>query len=402
MNAEYWGVGASTSGDLSFTPEEVSEFLLADWMPGVAPTLARSFLGWPYHLLQEAARGKHAGRTILRADAGFAERQWKGVLSWMLGVAGARRVLREEGYPWIAPASAFYPEHKKSVAIGPWAAGHEPPHLVASVARGSASQLRPDYIAVRRGLSGYEWAAVEAKGTASAIANWSRPPGAWAAQVRNIELEHLGHTVPLSRHLVVATRVNPNAKREATRKVQIRAWNSARAVSQPLESSAHVHVVLAHLIGVLSNLNLAESALALALSEFAGTGGVVREAVIRGRDASINGELAGSGRPVPGRAELVERAKAELRDRDMRRWPWQVPVPGVFLDADISSATATLVGDLLDCDTIATAAATIARAEDAETARVGADWVRRARVAGEGREPGLGSVLVSRRWTTNG
>jgi hypothetical protein len=60
--------------------------------------VSSSFIGWPHYLLERAnLKGKEV--LALRAEAGRSERQWKSVLSWMLGVACARHVLELEGYP---------------------------------------------------------------------------------------------------------------------------------------------------------------------------------------------------------------------------------------------------------------------------------------------------------------
>jgi hypothetical protein len=66
-----------------------------------------SFIGWPPFLLDPITIGANSV-LALRAQAGRRDRQWKRVLSWMLGVAGARHVLKAEGYQWVAPLSAFY------------------------------------------------------------------------------------------------------------------------------------------------------------------------------------------------------------------------------------------------------------------------------------------------------
>jgi hypothetical protein len=69
--------------------EDVSSQLLADWVPSLSPAVGSSFMGWPPLLLEEKPL-KGLDVLTLRAETGRTERQWKGVLSWMLGVAGAR------------------------------------------------------------------------------------------------------------------------------------------------------------------------------------------------------------------------------------------------------------------------------------------------------------------------
>src|SRR5687768_3901868 len=107
MNAEYWGVGSNASTALPMSTGDVSKHLLADWVPSMPVSVSSSFIGWPPYLLASVSFQKY-NVLSLGAVAGRSERQWKGFLSWMLGVAGTRHVLASENYRWIAPLSAFY------------------------------------------------------------------------------------------------------------------------------------------------------------------------------------------------------------------------------------------------------------------------------------------------------
>jgi hypothetical protein len=172
----------------------------------------------------------------LRDKAGRSERQWKSVLSWMLGIAGARHFLRQDGYAWVAPLSAFYPEANLSVDVQAWPPQFPKATLVADRNPASRARLRPDYIALRpvpggQGVGAYELAVAEAKGVADQLLGKPACPRAWYKQARNVALTVNGEKVEILRHLVVATRVNPNAMKASSRRLQIRAWNRQRQPS---------------------------------------------------------------------------------------------------------------------------------------------------------------------------
>lgn len=171
----------------------------------------------------------------MRDKAGRSERQWKSVLSWMLGIAGARHFLRQDGYTWVAPLSAFYPEANLSVDVQAWPPQFPKATLVADRNPASRARLRPDYIALRP-VPGGQGVGVRVGGGRSE--GRRRPalgkpacPSAWYKQARNVALTVNGEKVEVLRHLVVATRVNPNAMKASTRRLQIRAWNRRRQPS---------------------------------------------------------------------------------------------------------------------------------------------------------------------------
>src|SRR5215469_7589859 len=141
---------------------DISSHLLADWVPSLPAAVSSSFIGWPPFLLQSARLGRD---DVLapRTQAGRSERQWKSVLSWMLGVAGARHVLASEGYRWIAPLSAFYEGWVQPVDLSAWNPSFPPSAVTVKRRRGTRCRLRPDYVALRSTASKsrsrpYEWA----------------------------------------------------------------------------------------------------------------------------------------------------------------------------------------------------------------------------------------------------
>ena len=180
-SVEYWPVGQSTASWLPFEPADVSRHLLLDWAPSLPVSLGSSFMGWPAQLLEVVIVPRSGINALAVSEvAGRSERQWKSVLSWMLGIAGARHVLEAERYRWVAPLSAFYENAKQAVDLTGWHPSY--PRTVLSISRcpASRSRLRPDYVALRSsgdGADKVEWALVEAKGTKASLVSARCGPG---------------------------------------------------------------------------------------------------------------------------------------------------------------------------------------------------------------------------------
>jgi len=264
MKVQYIPVGKKQVEDLSWTPHDIATSLLEDWLPTMPLNVGTTFFGWPNHIILEL-NAPNQGYMAIQRSLSTTDRQWKGVISWMLGIAGARRVLRQEGYRWIAPASAFYPRSKGQ--LNPqWPNQFPRTEMIIDRLQGSKSRFRPDYLALRQVGGGYELAAVEAKGTAMSIAKSTRDkcPDDWREQVRNITLTLKGVPVYIARHIVVATRVNPtNSPKPSSRMLALRAWNSANEGREP-DPFVVVAIVIANLFGFLHNIGLPETANALA------------------------------------------------------------------------------------------------------------------------------------------
>lgn len=266
MYVEFWDIGATSPIFIPMTPYNISSHLLLDWVPWLPTSASSSLMGWPSQLIESV---RHNGSEVLalREELGRAERQWKGMLSWMLGVAGARHVLKKEGYRWIAPLSAFYPEAIQSVNLSDWPTAFPPSSIKACRQSGSVARFRPDYIAVKPTGEDHAWTVAEAKGTSASLAGMSSCPRGWYDQVRNVKLRVNGSSVEISRYLVLATRANPNAVNSRTRRLQVRCWNSMEDVAGVgLEPEAAVAVASAHLFGLFRNLRMPENARAIALS----------------------------------------------------------------------------------------------------------------------------------------
>ena len=266
---QYWRVGSSAEERLELTAADVAGHLIADWVPSLPTVSAIDLMGWPNHLLRAVGSSYNPYLAIDEQVSGC-ERQWKGVVSWMLGVACARKVLSEEGYQWVAPVSAFYPSLVTPVNVRAWHPAYPPSRLKITGNPSISSNLRPDYIALRTsGLSGrFDWALAESKGTSAPLGN-KTCPRTWRDQVHNalVNVTQSGvraTNVPIARHIVIATRVNPNARREKTRRLQVRGWNSEVPVAPAETGAAEIEVMAAHLYCLCYNLGLFRNASAIA------------------------------------------------------------------------------------------------------------------------------------------
>jgi hypothetical protein len=195
----------------------------------------------------------------------------------------------------------------------------------------------------------------ESKGTSASLVNKTRCPKDWKAQVQNIELSLHGAPIRVPRHIVVATRVNPNAKQPSTRCLQVRAWNSNHVETEGLPLEAAAEIASAHLFGLFRNLGLRENARALAASVSARARSIAR-AVDR---STIRQQLA----------QLRARADKELnavrnialsQDPDM---PITLRYPTEFGDVliEIDVATKSIAAELMTCDDPAAAADVMAQ-----------------------------------------
>lgn len=265
MHVDYWMVGSDKPQLLSLTPREISKHLVQDWLPGTPLSLGTALFGWPAHITENVTKDGHQHLTLSSLLA-TSDRQWKGVISWMLGVAGARRVMEEEGYRWIAPLSAFYPNNRIHVAVGKSYPQIIKSQISALQRTNARSKLLPDYIAIKssNAFRTGDWAICEAKGASFAVHSKSKCPKSWLDQVHSVEIKLKGASITIPRHLVIATRVNPNAKTSLARSIQIRAWNAREHGSVETDhTDAACEVVTLHLAGTYWNLGLRNTAEAL-------------------------------------------------------------------------------------------------------------------------------------------
>mgnify|MGYP000225449773 CR=1 FL=1 len=262
---------------------------------------------------------------VIERLAGLSDRQWKSVLSWMLGVAGTRRVLAEEQYQWIAPCSAFYPERNLPVATPVWPVSYPPSVLEITSDSNNSSRLRPDYIAARmQPIGNIEFALVESKGTSSCLSKMQRCRSAWTKQARNGIVRLNGSVERISRHLVVATRCNPNGVRERSRRIQVRAWNSrSNDSTSAADQATLLEVLSAHYFGLCRNLGLHSNLRSLRLAILLRKKSISK---LRDKSAQLRDELAQLRDEL---AQLQKEADQEIERRNVSRRP-------DYRDADFS------------------------------------------------------------------
>jgi len=148
------------------------------------------------------------------------DRQWKIFISWLIGTAFSKFVIDDvEKYPWWVPISGI----TSNVETGNWDDINLPRNRFEI--RRNPNFFLPDYLVCRQNDRGYDFAFVESKGTDISIGNRDTPLESWTNQARNAELLFDNNQVPVPRNIVVATRINPNAKKIETRRIVVRAWN---------------------------------------------------------------------------------------------------------------------------------------------------------------------------------
>lgn len=269
MNFEYQSVGNTATTIRRVSLLRLATNVVTDWMPGVPNSLARGFVDLLGNVVKAESvltMGKN-GWVVQETVAGF-EKQWKQMTSWMLGVAFCRFVAEIEGYPWWAPVSAFTAAKRKAkVSTGYWTRYLRIAGCRVQTPTPKVSNLYPDYVLARKrkAFPLPEISFAESKGDKRPIKNLTVPPGDWSSQSKNAEFVYNNVPMTAARHLLVATRVNPNAKNPTTRKVQVRAWNSRNPDDRSTESAFRA-ILAAHYIGVCERLDLTGNAELIALN----------------------------------------------------------------------------------------------------------------------------------------
>ncbi|HYR09059.1 MAG TPA: hypothetical protein VEQ60_14855 [Longimicrobium sp.] len=250
--------------------------LLQDWAPLVTLPPASTLFGWPPHLVRQHDDESGTFYWQMHEDLAGTETQWKGVVSWMMGIIGARLLLREEGYRWIAPVSAFRANARHPARLTNWLAFEPGAILTRGHAairenghpRTTVPTLRPDYLAVRPRPAGgvRSWASAEAKGTKDALhtPRNSKCREEWRRQAWNLIVTFQGTGIRVPRRIVAATRVNPNAPNPGPRSLHVRGWNSADPDPPEPPAQLATEIAAAHLFGLCMNLGLPENAQAIA------------------------------------------------------------------------------------------------------------------------------------------
>ena len=240
--------------------------VVTDWIPGVPNSLASGFSTLLGEMLKAEKLDADDFWTAHQQMTGF-EKQWKQVTSWILGVAFARRVIEELGYPWWAPVSAF--SSKRRATLTPsWTTLDLPPNKCV-VEKDNSSKLYPDYALARLNPSGsgYQISFAESKGCEKALERLTTPPPEWKKQSRNAKFKFDGVPQSVTQYLLIATRICPDRKITRKRRIQVRAWNSMVPEEQ-VKFAAFRDVVVTHYFGVCERIGLSANAQLLALRNY--------------------------------------------------------------------------------------------------------------------------------------
>lgn len=263
MQFVYYDIGQkkATSRQVSLT--RLATHVVTDWIPGIPPAMSSGFANvLATMLVQDTGSPPHW--SAAQAVSGF-ERQWRMTTSWIMGVAFCREVVASLGYPFWAPVSAFVSGSGKT-SLGYWDGRLPRSRCMIRRPKPPTSNLYPDYVVARYSKkTGVALAIAESKGTTWSISRHEQAPIAWRSQVNNAEFFFDGKALPVERRVVVASRINPSAKRAKTRRLVVRAWNSRSQVAAPPADAAFELLAL-HYYGVCSALGLDGTARMIALS----------------------------------------------------------------------------------------------------------------------------------------
>ncbi len=227
MQIEYYPPRSKAPVFKKVSAEDLAGYLGTEWIPGTPRSFIDSLTEIIGTILTRVKLNGSVDSWCVNADVADTDRQWRGVTSWIIGVAFARDVMESEGYSWWSPVSGF----SGTVSTGKTKTGRWMPWIPRSLYSveklGTKSNLLPDYTACRLSGDGtFQYAFVESKGTKNNIQNKHLAPADWLNQVNNAKLLFRERIAPVAHRYVVATRINPDAKRANTRRIIVRAWDS--------------------------------------------------------------------------------------------------------------------------------------------------------------------------------
>jgi hypothetical protein len=90
--------------------------------------------------------------------------------------------------------SAFYVSAYQRVNLPNWNMSRLKPAILAAKRANSATNLMPDFLAVKSTAGPLEWAVAEAKGDKRALASLASCPSVWKDQVRNVSIQGAEHS----------------------------------------------------------------------------------------------------------------------------------------------------------------------------------------------------------------
>ena len=259
MHYHYYAIGSSSPRVESVPLIDLAKYIMTEWLPVITRPAVDGMTDLLNTILvREKLEG---GRYFwcMNQELSFADRQWKGMTSWIIGVALARHVAEMEGYPWWSPVSSF--TGHRMTKTGMWLL----PHIWFDIRKRplAKSRLYPDYVVCRLSHNvcrlshngWYDFAFIESKGTEKNFAGWAYAKSDWRAQASSAELYYGGARVPVSRNLIVATRINPGETEAEKRQIVVRAWSSDNPITQG-NRSMFVSFLLWHYGGICARIGI--------------------------------------------------------------------------------------------------------------------------------------------------
>jgi hypothetical protein len=266
MNFDYHGIGSTGSRRIPVQAIELATNIITDWMPGAPNSLSRGFVDLLDNVVaSHFIDGNHY--WTLQPTAAHFEKQWKQVISWILGVAFCKKVVDIEGYTWIAPLSAF--SSQNTYLLSRWAPIIPFVNSTIKPDPSISATLMPDYVLARAGSGNppLEISFAESKATKNCLENCSMPPDSWINQARNARFYFRNKVIPATQKMLIATRVNPKARKAKTRRVYVRCWNSKKE-SLGVSIEGFRDILLLHYFGVCERLGMTANAKLLALRSY--------------------------------------------------------------------------------------------------------------------------------------
>lgn len=199
----------------------IATHLLADWRPWRPPHYAAGLLG----LVHGNAVHK-SGRWLAAREGAEYEKQWKSMASWAFGTAFCRDALDRLGYGAVVPVSVLTGAHPIHMQPGsrwsPLLAAF--PYLIRVTRPPPDKGLMPDLLAIHGTNSTLAFA--EAKGTRHLLSGTivaGKLTDSWCPQVANADAI-VGGRREAAHRFVVATRLNPFAKGQPRREIEVRVF----------------------------------------------------------------------------------------------------------------------------------------------------------------------------------
>lgn len=199
--------------------QRIALHLITDFRPWAAPPGAHvGFLPFLASMISSSR-----SRWETHPDVEHYEKQWRPVISWLIGSAFCREAIDTLGWSAAIPVSVLEPSHKRG---GPWPAYLATALKIARVeVHRKCTGLMPDYLAVPSGNGPFAF--FESKGGKFPTIGRNLPGvklaeliRMWTKQVCNAELVVHGQTHAAERW-IAATRVHPGSRSRAT---YVRLW----------------------------------------------------------------------------------------------------------------------------------------------------------------------------------